>query len=243
MNSGEAIRLQKVIAAAGLCSRRQAERLMTAGQVRVNGSVARELGTRVVPGKDHVEVEGKPLSTRQPGTREVWALYKPRNCISTLRDPEGRRTIAEFFPRSNRRLYPVGRLDYDAEGLILLTDDGDFANRVAHPSHSVAKVYLVKVKGHVAPEPLKRWSEEVWIDGRRQRPVRARALNTVNDKMWCEVELRQGLNRQIKKMFAGLGHPVLKIKRYQIGPVELGDLRPGESRRLSEPEIQALLDA
>ena len=150
---------------------------------------------------------------------------------------------SDFFPQAARRLFPVGRLDYDAEGLILLTDDGEFANRIAHPSHSVPKVYLVKVKGHVSPEPLRRWAEGVWLEGRRRRPVRARALHTVNDKTWCEVELREGLNRQIKMMFAGLGHPVLKIKRYQIGPVELGELRPGESRRLTEAEIQALLAA
>jgi pseudouridine synthase len=235
----EGTRLQKVIAAAGLASRREAERLIERGLVRVNGRVVREMGLLVRPGQDRVEVEGRKLSSRL--SREVWALYKPRGCVTTLRDPQGRATIKEYFPPEAGRLFPVGRLDYDTEGLILLTNDGEFAQRVAHPSHSVTKTYLVKVKGVPTPAELAEWGREWLLDGRRRRPARARVLHTVNDKSWCEVTLREGIHHQIKRMFEALGHRVLKIKRFGIGPVTLEDMRPGESRRLTPREEAALL--
>ncbi|MCZ6747691.1 MAG: pseudouridine synthase [SAR324 cluster bacterium] len=241
MNDRQGTRLQKVIAAAGLASRRGAERLIEEGEVRVNGQVVRRLGTRVVPGTDRVEVRGEPLPARTRVERVVWALYKPRGCVTTLSDPQGRPTVRDFFPESAQRLFPVGRLDYDAEGLILLTNDGQFAQRVAHPSFSVTKTYLVKVRGLLGPGPLQQWAAGPTIDGSRRQPVRARVLHTVNDKTWCEVTLQEGLHHHIKKLFAAIGHPVLKIKRYRIGPVELEDMRPGQSRRLTPAEIGALL--
>ena len=240
MGAGEGVRLQKAIAAAGFASRREAERLIAEGLVSVNGRVVREMGVRVVPGRDRVEVEGRALPAEAPG-REVWALYKPKGCVTTLHDPEGRPTIEEHFPRGAGRLFPVGRLDYDAEGLILLTNDGEFAQRVAHPSHSVAKTYLVKVKGVLSDAELRDWGRGALVEGRRLRPVRARVLHIVNDKTWCEVVLREGIHHQIRKMFEALGHRVLKIKRFRIGPVSLEDMRPGESRRLTEREQGALL--
>jgi 23S rRNA pseudouridine2605 synthase len=240
MSASAGVRLQKAIASAGLASRREAERLIAEGLVRVNGLVVHEMGVRVVPGRDHVEVEGRALPGRPPH-RQVWALYKPRGCVTTLHDPEGRPTIKEYFPRGAGRLFPVGRLDYDAEGLILLTNDGEFAQRVAHPSHSVAKTYLVKVKGILTTAELAEWERGPLVDGRRRRPVRARVLHTVNDKTWCEVILREGIHHQIKKLFEALGHRVLKIKRFQVGPVTLEEMRPGESRRLTEAEETVLL--
>ena len=238
MNEG--VRLQKAIAAAGLASRREAERLIAQGMVRVNGETVQEMGVRVVPGRDRVEVEGRTLPARAP-RREVWALYKPRNCVTTLSDPEGRRTIVEFFPRTPARLFPVGRLDYDAEGLILLTNDGEFANRVAHPSHDVGKTYLVKVKGLPTTGELAEWSRGPVLDGQRLRPVQARVLHHVNDKTWCELVLHQGIHHQIKRMFEALGYWVLKIKRYSIGSVALEDMRPGQVRRLTDEEQASLL--
>jgi pseudouridine synthase len=234
-------RLQKVIAQAGVASRRHAEQMILAGSVRVNGRVVQELGTCVVPGKDRLEVEGRPLRWPEGPPREVWALYKPKRCVTTLDDPEGRSTVKEFFPRTRARLIPVGRLDYDAEGLILLTNDGDLANRVAHPSHDVPKTYFVKVKGLVTREHLQALRGGPRIGGRAHRSARARVLHTVGDKTWLEVTLKEGIHHHIKRMFAALGYRVLKIKRYQIGPVALEELAPGECRRLTDEEIAALL--
>lgn len=234
-------RLQKAIAQAGIASRRRAEQLILAGSVRVNGQEVRELGATVLPGKDRLEVEGRTVRWDVPAAREVWALYKPKRCVTTLDDPQGRSTVKEFFPRTRARLIPVGRLDYDAEGLILLTNDGELANRVAHPSHDVSKTYLVKVKGLVGKEVLHALRRGPEIGGRARRPVQARVLHTLADKTWLEVTLKEGVHHHIKKMFASLGFRVLKIKRYQIGSVALEELSPGESRRLTEPEIAALL--
>jgi len=238
--SEPAVRLQKAIARAGLASRRAAEKLIEAGSVRVNGRVVREAGTSLLPGQDLLEVDGRPVAWEEPRNREVWALYKPKGCVSTLHDPQGRATIRDFFPRKGTRLFPVGRLDYDAEGLILITNDGDLANRVAHPSHSVEKTYLVKVRGLVNPESLKSLRKGPILAGRKKRPVRTHVLHTVNDKTWLEVTLQEGTHHHIKKMFAAEGFPVLKIKRYRIGPVALQNMVPGEIRRLSAREIAAL---
>ena len=241
MTDATPIRLHKAIAAAGMASRRKAEKLIAEGRVRVNGEIVREMGLRVVPGKDRVEVEGEPLPAKPK--REVWALYKPRGCVTTLSDPEERKTIAEFFPRTRSRLFPVGRLDYDAEGLILLTNDGEFAQRIGHPSHSVPKTYLVKVQGLVDPAALAQSARAPMIDGQRRRPLSARVLHNLNGKTWCELVLREGLNQEIKKFFEALGHRVLRLKRFQIGSLMLDAMRPGESRRLNPEEIAGLLGA
>ncbi len=239
--SEPAVRLQKAIARAGLASRRAAERLIEAGSVRVNGRVVREAGMSLLPGQDLLEVDGRPVAWEEPRIREVWALYKPKGCVSTLHDPQGRATIRDFFPRTGARLFPVGRLDYDAEGLILVTNDGDLANRVAHPSYSVEKTYLVKVRGLVSSDSLKSLRKGPILAGRKRRPVRARILHTVNDKTWLEVTLQEGTHHHIKKMFAAEGCPVLKIKRYRIGPVALENMAPGEIRRLTARETAALV--
>ena len=235
------VRLQKTIAAAGLASRRAAERMIRSGQVRVNGKIVVALGTRIDPETDKVEVDGRPLALVSKVKRVVWALYKPRGCVTTLHDPQGRRTVRDYFPRTNQRLFPVGRLDYDTEGLILLTNDGEFAQRVAHPSHSVSKTYLVKVKGIVDPSELRRMAQAPMVDGKNRRPLRARLLHSFNDKTWCELVLREGVNREIRKLFQGIGHRVLKIKRYQIGTIALDDMRPGETRLLGRNEVENLL--
>jgi 23S rRNA pseudouridine2605 synthase len=236
-----AIRLNKAIALAGVASRREADALIRRGQVRLNGRVVREPGTTMVPGADALEVRGQPLPVPQDVPPVLWALYKPKRCVSTLRDPEGRDSLAAYLPRGTGRLFPIGRLDYDAEGLILLTNDGELAQRVAHPSFGVEKVYLVKVKGLVQPAALRRLGQGPVLEGRRRQTVRARVLNTVNDKTWLEVTLREGIQHHIKKLFAAEGHRVLKIKRYQVGPVELGGLEPGQVRKLGRAEIDALL--
>lgn len=234
-------RIQKAIAQAGIASRRQAERLILAGRVKVNGQVVDQPGTCVVPGRDEVEVEGRLLRWEGAPRREVWALYKPKRCVTTLSDPQERATVKDHYPRTRARLVPVGRLDYDAEGLLLLTNDGELANRIAHPSFSVPKTYLVKLKGRLGEDALAKLRAGPDMGGRRRRPVKARVLHNLNDKTWVEVTLKEGIQHHIKKMFAKLGHRVLKIKRYQIGTVALEDLGPGQSRRLSEEEISGLL--
>lgn len=234
------VRVQKAIARAGLASRREAERLVVEGRVRVNGTPVKELGACLASG-DLLEVDGRPLAWEQPAATELWALYKPKRCVSTLRDPQGRPTVRDYFPKSAGRLYPIGRLDYDAEGLLLLTNDGDLAQRVAHPSFQVPRVYLVKVKGIVGAEALARLARGVRLDG-RLHTSRVRILHVIGDKTWLELTLREGVYHHIKRMFAAVAHPVLKIKRYQIGPVELGEMKPGQCRKLGREEIRRLLE-
>jgi 23S rRNA pseudouridine2605 synthase len=237
---GEAgLRVHKAIARAGLASRREAERMLLEGRIRLNGRTLREPGTCLDPG-DVLEVDGRAVAWDHPAAPELWALYKPKACVSTLRDPEGRRTVKDYFPKSAPRLYPIGRLDYDAEGLLLLTNDGELAQRVAHPSFEVSRIYLVKVKGLVTAETVARLMHGTQLEGRPRRS-RVKTLHTVGDKTWLEVVLREGVHHHIKRMFAAVGHPVLKIKRYQIGPVELGDMKPGDCRKLGQAEISRLL--
>ena len=236
-------RLQKLLARAGVSSRRAAEQLILDGKVKVNGTVVQELGTKVSPEEDIVEVDGKPVDLKVMPQVELWALYKPKGCVTTMHDPQGRPTVAEYIPRSAGRLFPVGRLDYDAEGLLLLTNDGDLAQRVAHPRHSVEKVYLVKVQGWPEASVLAELRKGAMIDGKEKRPVKARILHKVNEKTWLEVALKEGTYHHIKKLFGQLGHRVVKIKRYSVGPIELEDMNPGDTRKLGQQVIHQLLEA
>jgi len=240
--AGEKLRLNKAIAQAGLASRREAERLIRSGVVRLNGAVVTEMGATLDPSVDRLEVHGKTVRITGGDVREVWALYKPKQCVSTLNDPEGRPSLADFLPRTATRLFPVGRLDYDAEGLILLTNDGDLAQRMAHPSYGVEKVYLVKVKGLVTQESIRKLGEGPMLEGRKRQGVKARVLHVRNDKTWVEVTLREGIHHHIKKVFSGVGHRVLKIKRYRIGPVELGEMNPGDTRKLGRVETTWMME-
>ena len=241
-HSAEPVRIQKVIAMAGIASRRAAEKLILAGEVRLNGETVLKMGQKMLVGKDHLSVEGRRVKLSQRQKTQVYALCKPKNCITTLSDPDGRTTISDFFPRTSARLFPVGRLDYDAEGLILLTNDGELAQQLMHPRNKVWKGYFVKVRGIVENAALSTLRKGQVIEKRRQQPVRVKILHTVNDKTWLEVFLREGTNRQIKKMLQDLGYPVQKIKRFQVGTVSLGDLQSGESRALSPEEMKQLMN-
>ncbi len=236
----EGIRIQKAMAQAGVASRREAERMIAEGRVKVNGKEVLQPGRLLVAG-DALEVAGRAVSWERQAPHELWALYKPKRCVCTLSDPQGRRTVKDFFPRTERRLFPIGRLDYDAEGLLLLTDDGALAQRVTHPSFGMPRVYLVKVRGMVAAATLRKLAQGLLLEGVVRQPARTRVLHTVNDKTWLEVVLREGIHHHLKKMFQAVGHPVLKIKRYQIGPVELGDLKPGQTRKLGRGDIERLM--
>ena len=240
--SREQIRIQKVIAQAGIASRRAAEKLILSGAVMLNGEIGKEMGQKLIPGKDHLSVEGRRVKISQHQKTHVYALYKPKNCITTLNDPEGRTKISDFFPWTSARLFPVGRLDYDAEGLILLTNDGDLAQQLMHPSHKVWKGYFVKVRGLVKNETLAALRQGPVIEKRKHQPVRIKILHTVNDKTWLEIFLKEGTNRQIKKMLLNLGYPVQKIKRFQVGPISLGDLQSGECRALDQEEIKQIIN-
>jgi len=211
------------------------------GEVQVNGQVVTKLGTQVDPEADKIRVAGKMIHNNNKERTIVYAFYKPKSCVTTLSDPQGRKTIVDFFPKTKVRLFPIGRLDYDSEGLILLTNDGDLAQSLSHPSKHVWKKYLVKIKGKVAHHELQRLKSGPIIEGQKRQPVRIKFLHYINDKTWIEVCLQEGLKHHIKKMFKELNYWVIKIKRYAVGNIELQEMKPGESRLLSQAEIQDLL--
>ena len=234
------LRLQKIIANAGIASRRKAEEMISQGKVSVNGQIITQLGSQFDPDLDHIKVEGRSIRSKK-AEKVVYALYKPKSCVTTLDDPQGRDTIVKYFPDKKLRLFPVGRLDYDAEGLVLLTNDGDLANQIMHPTQHVWKQYFVKLKGNIKIEELDALRSGPVIDKQRRQPVRTRFLHFVNDKSWVSVSLQEGIKHHIKKMFQEIGYPVLKIKRYSIGNVELEEMRPGDIRKLRKSEIESLL--
>jgi 23S rRNA pseudouridine2605 synthase len=231
-------RLQKIIAAAGIASRRKAEQLISGGAVSVNGQVVTELGTKADPEHDHIRVNGKLL--RGPERQVYLLMNKPREYVTTVRDPEGRPTVMDLLRGIKARVYPVGRLDYGSEGLLLLTNDGELANTLMKAASHVPKVYLVKVAGVPAAESLEKLRSGVFISsegGRRVRtsPARIRAIRE-GDNPWFEVTLIEGRNRQIRRMFEEIGHHVEKIRRVRYGPLKL-DVPPGEYRPLTQQEI------
>jgi pseudouridine synthase len=232
-------RLQKIISNAGIASRRKAERLILDGRVKVNNRIINILGSQADPDRDKIEVDNTRLSPNvEP---ETYALYKPKSCITTLDDPRGRETITTYFPKTKARLFPVGRLDYNSEGLVLLTNDGELAHTVAHPRQHVWKRYFVKVKGIITQNDIRKLRPGPVIDGKKRQPVKIELLHHINDKTWMVVSLQEGLKHHIKKMFGYTGFPVLKIKRYSIGNIELREMKPGECRQLVKSEIDELI--
>jgi 23S rRNA pseudouridine2605 synthase len=240
-------RLQKILARAGIASRRKAEELIREARVTVNGRAA-EIGDKADLERDAVKVDGKRLLPRA-GAHRYLLLNKPKGVMSTLSDPEGRTTVLDLVPpRFQKALVPVGRLDFNTEGLLLLTDDGDFAQEVAHPRHGCVKTYDVKVKGQPADRDLDRLRAGIVLDGRRTapcrigpRPASRRAAESENS--WWKVELSEGRSRQIREMFQRIGHPVQKLRRVAIGPVADPDLPLGMVRELTEREVELLRGA
>ncbi len=232
-------RLQKIIARSGITSRRKAEELVLSGRVTVNGSVVRELGSQADPGKDTVSVDGKPV--REPGTRSYLAMYKPKGCITSKSDPEGRTTVMDLLgPDASKGLFPVGRLDYNTEGLLLLTNDGDFANQVLTARNRVPKTYDVKVSGRPREEAIQRLRDGIKLDGRETKPESIRLLKAA-DNPWYRITLVEGRNRQIHRMFERVGLLVEKIRRVSIGSLTLRGLEPRQVRELRPKEIERLL--
>lgn len=225
-------RLQKILSAHGVSSRRAAEGYLSAGRVTVNGCTAR-VGDKADPERDDIRVDGRPL--RRPARRTYLMLNKPRGYVTTLSDEKGRRTVAELVAGCGARVWPVGRLDLDSEGLLLLTDDGALTHALLHPSHEVEKEYRVWVEGDVdAALPVLRGPME--LDGYALRPARV----TPAGEGVLSVVIHEGRNRQVRRMFDSVGHKVLLLRRVRFGPLELGDLRRGEWRELSAEEIARL---
>ena len=241
MNSMKAERLQKIFSKAGIASRRKAEELILQGRVSVNGRVVSELGSKAVLGKDDICLDGKAIKAETE--RVVVALFKPRNCVTTLHDPQGRPTVADLVRNISARVYPVGRLDYDAEGLLLMTNDGELAYRLQHPRYKVPKTYLVKISGRPLQEALTRLQQGVSLEDGVTAPAELHVLEDDNRTTWLTLTLREGRNHQVKRMCAAVGCPVLKLRRTQIGPIDLGELKPGKSRRLKVREVRALRQA
>jgi pseudouridine synthase len=232
------VRLQKFLAEAGVASRRAGEQLILAGRVAVNGEIIRQLGTKVDPLHDRVTVDGKPVRTK----RKLYiALNKPRGCVCSRKDEFDRPTIYGLLPAEWNSLYSVGRLDYDTEGLIFLTNDGQFALRLTHPRYEVRKKYLVGVAGRVEPETLGEFTRGVFHEGERLKAEKARLISSGPSRSAVELELMEGKNREVRRLFESQGMTVKRLQRVQIGKIKLAELKPGKWRTLTEPEIKSLL--
>ena len=231
-------RLQKVIANLGYTSRRKAEELIQAGKVKVNGEVVRELGTKVKT-SDTIEVENTILDNAKD--YEYYLLNKPREVISSVSDEHGRKTVVDLIA-TDKRIYPIGRLDYDTTGIILLTNDGNLANKLMHPSSNVEKKYLAKVEGLVTGYDIKRLREGVMVDERKtaKAHVNLKKYDKKTDKSLVELTIHEGRNHQVKKMFEAINHNVLKLKREKYANLDLTGVKPGEYRRLTNKEIAIL---
>jgi 23S rRNA pseudouridine2605 synthase len=232
-------RLQKLIAEAGIASRRHAEELITAGEVTVNGKVVTTLGTKADPERDHIKVRGRLINPRLKEREQVYVLlYKPRGYLSSVSDPEGRPLVTQLVPSSLGRLHPVGRLDFNTEGLLLLTNDGELTNIITAARNRVRKVYEVKVKGLVPEDALNRLRRGITLDdGERTAPAEIKRLEESGSNSWFEVVLHQGRNQQIRRMFDAVGHSVVKLRRTKIGFLADEAMRPGHWRFLSEAEV------
>jgi 23S rRNA pseudouridine2605 synthase len=227
------VRLQKFLAQAGVASRRQSETLIVAGRVRVNGVVVTELGTRVAPERDVVEVDGRPVRT---AATEWLVLHKPVGLLSTRHDPQGRRTLYELLPPHLRRLFYVGRLDRDSEGLILLTNEGDVAHRLLHPRHGVEREYDVELDAPLDDRALRRLTRGVQLADGTARAERAHRVAPAR----VVLTLLEGRKREVRRMVEAVGRRVVRLRRVRYGPIRLGELPPGRWRRLAPPEIAAL---
>ena len=231
-------RLQKVIANLGYCSRRKAEELIKDGKVLVNGNVVTELGTKI-KNSDTIEVEGNILDNNK--NYEYYILNKPRGVVTTTNDEHGRKTVIDLIDTSTR-IYPIGRLDYDTTGLLLLTNDGELANKLMHPSFKIDKTYIAKIEGIISQISIKKLRSGVVIDGYKTRParVKVKSIDKKTNKSIVEITISEGKNHQVKKMFEAVGHQVLKLKREKYAIFDIKDLKVGEYRKLTFKEVSIL---
>jgi 23S rRNA pseudouridine2605 synthase len=230
-------RLNKLLAHAGVGSRRHVEELIAAGRVTVDGRPVRELGTKVDPQAQRVAVDGQPVKLERP---VYWLVNKPRGYLCTNEDPAGRPRAIDLVPHVEQRVYTVGRLDEDSEGLLLLTNDGDLAHRLMHPRFGVEKTYLVQVAGHPSRDDVDQLLKGVWLSDGHVRARRVKVMKSQGDSTWLQVVLSEGKNREVRRMLARLNHKVLRLRRVAIGPVRLDQLPKGKARKLSLEEVTAL---
>lgn len=232
------MRLQKYMALCGVASRRASEEMIASGRVCVNGCTVTEMGVQVDEERDQVTVDGEPI--RLEGEKHYLAYYKPVGEVTTVSDPEGRATVMDKFRDYPVRLYPVGRLDYDSEGLLLLTNDGDMMNSLLHPSHEVNKTYLARVSSRLEDETVRRLRQGVTLDGRLTSPAQVRVVRYETFDTVVLVTIHEGRYRQVRRMFEAVGHQVVSLKRVGFGPIQLGDLPRGQWRRLTDAEVKRL---
>ncbi|HHV78157.1 MAG TPA: rRNA pseudouridine synthase [Firmicutes bacterium] len=236
------MRLNRYLSACGICSRREADRLIGEGRVKVNGKVITQLGVSVDPSRDKVEVDGTQAAAPSQGV--AFAMYKPRGILTTCRDPFGRKTVMDLLSERKvtfpRRLYPVGRLDKESEGLLLITDDGELANLVMHPRYRIEKEYVVEVVGVPDRRALEALGNGVDIGGYKSSPARVKVVGRHEAGAVLQLTMCEGKKREIRLMCKAVGHPVVRLKRTRIGPLALGDMKPGEVRKLGIAEIEAI---
>jgi len=233
-------RLQKVLAKAGVASRRRAEELIRQGKVRVDGKVVTEMGTKVDPETQNIECEGVALVSREE--KVYILLHKPTGYLSTVDDPQGRPIVTDLLKNIKERVYPVGRLDLNTEGALLLTNDGELSQKILHPSHEVNKTYVAKVKGVPGRKKLDALSKGIELEGRKTWPASIKVLKTEAQSTVIQIIIHEGRKRQVRKMFEAIGHPVLALKRTAYGQLELGGLGPGKYRFLTPPDIKFIFD-
>ena len=235
----DAVRLQKYMAECGVASRRASEELILSARVKVNGTVVTELGTKVSPECDTVTVDDIPI---RPEKKKYYILLnKPSGYVTTASDPYGRNIVTQLVTDISARLYPVGRLDYDTEGALILTNDGDFSNRIMHPKNKIAKTYEARIGGLLKAAEMHRLTEGIVIDGKKTAPAQVKVLRDMGKTSLVSITITEGRNRQVKRMFATVGHPVLELKRVSVGIVKLGSLPLGKWRHLSDAEVRYFL--
>lgn len=230
-------RLHKVLANAGVASRRRCEELILGGQVTVDGKTVRELGTKVDPSKQKVAFAGQPI---RPPKSVTIVLHKPRRCLTTTSDDRQRRTVMQFVEGIRERVYPVGRLDWDSEGLLIMTNDGDLANKLTHPSHKLPRTYHVRLKGEISGDVIEKLRRGVWLSEGKTGPVKVFVKKRDRDMSIVEVTIMEGMNREVRRVFAKYGLKVRRLKRIRLGPLNLGPLAAGQWRTLSQKEIEQL---
>jgi pseudouridine synthase len=236
----EGIRLQKVLAAAGVASRRAVEEMIVKGRIKVNGKTVKELGTRIDPSTDQVQVDGRPVQLDPD--RVYFAFHKPKGVVSTMADENGRPCLADYFVGLDR-VFNIGRLDVDTTGLLLMTNDGELANQLAHPSFGVEKLYVAKVRGKITRVEMQRLKDGVKLEDGLAQADSARVLDQNEQSSLVEIVLHSGKNRVVRRMMEAVGFPVLELTRKSFGPMRLGNLKPGQFRELSKLEVGLLMQA
>mgnify|MGYP000864385858 CR=1 FL=1 len=230
-------RLQKYIARCGIASRRKAEEIILQGKVKVNGRIVKELGSKINPEKDLVTVYDEKIFEKEEHT--YIKLYKPEGYVTTVKDQFNRKTVIDLI-NIKERIYPIGRLDYDTSGLLLLTDDGDLANKLMHPKYHIFKTYNVEIKGSLNNESINILKTGILIDSYKTAPAKVKLLKQAQNNSYVQISIHEGKNRQVRKMFEAVGHKVLKLKRISFGNIVLGKMKPGEWKYLTNDEVKFL---